>query len=236
MVAINVHYAVGLAVMLFGSLVFLRAFLVDARNRTYHALLLGVGAVAATAYVLMLLGVGFVTVNGNEVNLAKYGQWLLATPLLILYLGLLAGLDRDRIALLLVLDIVVMGSGLVGELLAGPALTYGTFAVGSAVYVVLVYMLTAGIREAVSDRPGAIVALFGKLRNLTLIIWTIYPVIWILSPAALGVIEPTMQALLYTYADLIAKVLFGAIALNSQTSLAQLPELDALSGFGPGAD
>ncbi|MBZ6494601.1 bacteriorhodopsin [Natrinema longum] len=234
MVAVNVHYTVGLAVMLLGTAVFVRAFVTDARNRTYHAILVGIAGIAAGAYVFMLLGIGFLTVEGNVVNLAKYGQWLLATPLLILYLGLLAGLDRGRIGLLIVLDVVVMGSGLVGELLAGPALTYGSFAVGSVAYIALIYMLTAGIREAVTDRPGAIVALFGKLRNLTLIIWTIYPVIWILSPAGLGVLEPTMQALLYTYADLIAKILFGAIALNSQTSLEQLPELDALSGFGVG--
>lgn len=236
MISANIHYAVGLAIMLLGTLVFVRAFIVDARNRTYHAILVGVGGIAAAAYVFMLLGIGFVTVDGNVINLPKYGQWLLATPLLVLYLGLLAGLGRGRIGLLIGLDVIVMGSGLVGELLSGPILTYGSFAVGSVAYIALIYMLTADITEAVSDRPGAIVALFSKLRNLTLIIWTIYPVIWILSPAALGVLEPTMQALLYTYADLIAKVLFGVVALNSQTSLEQLPELDALSGYGLGSN
>lgn len=231
MVSLTLYYVIGTVGMALGTAAFARAFLTDPRNRTYHALLVGIAGIATLAYVCMTLGIGEVQANGATVELARYVQWVFATPLIVVYLGLLAGINRRYIAALVVVDVLVMLAGLAAAFFTGPT-KWALFGVGSVLYVGLIYGLTARIREAVSARPTAVVALFEKLRNLTLIIWTFYPVLWILGPTGVGVVDLKMEVLLITYADFIAKVLFGVIALNSQTSLSKLPELDALSLSG----
>lgn len=227
---ITLYYLVGLAAMVVGTVAFARAFLKDARNRTYHALLVGIAGIAGLMYVLMALGVGRITVDGVPVELARYVQWLLATPLIVIYLGLLAGLGRRYVATLVVLDLGVMASGLAAALTTGVT-AWAFFAVGSVVYLPLIYGLTIGLTDSVATRPSPVVALFRKLRNLTIIIWTFYPILWLLAPTGVGVITREVEILLITYADVIAKVVFGFIALKSQASLARLPNLDAVSAL-----
>lgn len=217
-----------------GTLAFAYAFVTDPRNRVYHALLTAIAGIAFVAYVAMTFRVGITTPlgrpDGHVVDLARYAQWILATPLIVVYLGLLAGLERRYLVGLVAVDVVVMASGLVGSLVTG-VFSWVAFGVGAVAYLPLIYGLTVGIDRAVADRPAPVRALFGKLRNLTLIIWTFYPVLWVLAPSGLGVIDYTTEVVIITYADLIAKVGFGFIAMNSQRSLSELPELDALRSF-----
>ncbi len=226
---VSFYYAVGLLGMLAGTIAFGRAFLNDPRNRTYHALLVGIAGLAGLMYVFMGLGIGRITVDGTPVELARYAQWLLATPLIVIYLGLLAGLSRRYIGTLVVLDLVVMASGLGAALATDATSSWLLFGVGSVAYLPLIYGLTIGLTDSVAARPSPVVGLFRKLRNLTVIIWTFYPILWLLAPTGLGIITREVEILLITYADLIAKVVFGFIALRSQASLDRLPDLDAVS-------
>ena len=226
------YFLIGLVGMLIGTAAFARAFLTDPRNRTYHALLLGITGTASVMYVFLILGIGRITVDGAPVHIAQYGQWILATPLIVIYLGLLAGLSRRYIATLVVLDLIVMTTGLIAAVSADTVITWVFYGIGSIAYIPLIYGLTIGLTDAVATRPSPVVGLFRKLRNLTIIIWTFYPVLWILAPTGIGVITTEVEILLYVYADLIAKVGFGFIALRSQVSLSRLPELDAVSALG----
>lgn len=230
MEVITLYYLIGLAGMVVGTAAFARAFLKDARNRTYHALLVGIAGIAALMYAFMAVGIGRITVDGVPIELARYAQWLLATPLIVVYLGLLAGLSRRYIATLVVLDVAVMASGL-GAALSDGLTSWLFFAVGSVVYLPLIYGLTIGLTDSVATRPSPVVGLFRKLRNLTIIIWTFYPILWVLAPTGVGLISREVEILLITYADVIAKVVFGFIALRSQASLARLPNLDAVSAL-----
>lgn len=221
------YFAAGAVVMGFGTAFFAYMFATDARNRTYHALLTAIGAIAFAAYVLMSLEVATIAVDGRAVDLPRYGQWILATPLIVVYLGLLAGLSRRLLVTLVVLDLVVMLAGLAGALTTGLA-SWAAFAFGCVAYLPLIYGLTARIGKAVRARPSPVRALFEKLRNLTLIIWTFYPVVWALGPTGIGVIGGDIEVIVITYADFIAKIGFGVIALNGQRALSTLPRLDAL--------
>lgn len=223
----SVYFWLGTGGMGLGTAAFLWAFVTDARNRTYHAILAAIAGIAFLAYVAMSLRIGTVTVAGDTVDLARYVQWILATPLIVVYLGLLAGISRRFLGGLVVLDVLVMVAGLAGALTTGAA-KWGSFLLGSVVYVVLLYGLLGAIREAVADRPAPVRSLFAKLRNLTVVIWTFYPLVWLLGPPGLDLVSYEIEVLVITYADLIAKVGFGVIALNSQRALSNLPQLDAL--------
>jgi sensory rhodopsin len=213
-----------------GTLAFLRMFLVDARNRAYHGLLVGITGIATVAYALMALGVGVAGSPEAPVFLTRYADWAATTPLIILYLGLLAGLNRRSIAGLVAVDLVMIGAGTAAAMTDGLA-KWGLYAIGSLAFAVLVYALTTGIREAVSERPGAVRAMFGKLRTLTLVTWLLYPTVWLLGASGIAVLDPSIEVLVVTYADLISKVGFGFVAMNSQRSLAKLPKIESIGSF-----
>lgn len=228
MIAESTHFWLGALGTAAVTVAFLYAFATDPRNRTYHAILVGITGIASVAYVLMALGVGAVeAANGSTVYVVRYVDWLATTPLIVLYLGLVAGIRRRTMAVVVALDAVMIAMALGANFVEGGA-KYGLFVLATLVYAALMYYLVGGITSAVAARPPPVVALFEKLRNITVIIWSFYPVVWILGPAALGVLDPPTKVLLFTYLDFVSKALFGLIAMNSQRSLNQLPRLDAL--------
>jgi len=61
-----------------------------------------------------------------------------------------------------------------------------------------------------------------KLRNLTVVRWSIYPVVWLLGPFGLGLLLVETEAMVVTYLDLLANVGIVVIAVNGREALAVL--------------
>lgn len=230
----TLYFAVGAVLMWAGTLAFVYLRLQDAYDDRYYTIVTAVGAVAAVCYTAMALGVGSVTVRGTELYLARYVQWIVGTPLIVIYLGLLAGTDRRTIRALVALDVLAMLTTPAIVVLDGTA-QWAVFGLGTVLYAVLLYYLVAALERAAADRPAPVRELFRKLRNLTVVVWTFYPVVWVLGPFGVGVVGTTSEVLLITYLDVIAKIAFGFIAFNSNRAIDQLPDLDALRGLAESA-
>ncbi|MFC7057911.1 bacteriorhodopsin [Halovenus salina] len=50
------------------------------------------------------------------------------------------------------------------------------------------------------------------------VLWLIYPVIWMLAPVGLGLMQINTSGLVVAYLDIVSKVGFGLIALSGQLS------------------
>jgi sensory rhodopsin len=216
----------GTVIMALGTLGFGYIRLADPENSAFHNVITAVGAVATLAYLSLALDVGFVTVGTESIYLGRYLQWILGTPLIVLYLGMLADTDGTRLGALITVDVLAMVAA------TGTAVTTGTarwvmWVVGMVLYTVLIYGLLRTLGAAAEDQSTAVTALFTKLRNLTVVVWTFYPIAWLAGPLGLGVIDPFAEVLLVTYLDLAAKIGFGFIAANSKIAL------DRMSGTGP---
>jgi sensory rhodopsin len=66
------------------------------------------------------------------------------------------------------------------------------------------------------------VATFTTVRNLTVVVWTLYPIVWILAPTGLGLLLPDTQVLVLTYLDLVSKVGFVVVAVRGLQSVRSL--------------
>lgn len=224
------YFAAGGVATALGTVAFLYVRLVDEDNAAFHTVITAVAAVAAVAYTSMALGVGIVTVGSQTIFVGRYVQWLLGTPLIVLYLGMLAGAGRNRLVALMVVDVLSMGAALGAAVTTGTA-RWGVFAVGTALYAVLLYGLVSTLGDAAQGRSAPVVTLFEKLRNLTVVTWSFYPVVWLVGPLGLGVVDPFAEVLLITYLDVVAKVGFGFIAVNSRIAMAKMPRLDSLRAW-----
>lgn len=224
------YFAAGAVAMALGTVAFLYVRLVEDEHAAFHTVITAVAAVAALSYTSMALGLGLITVNGQTVYIGRYAQWILGTPLIVLYLGMLAGAERNRLLALIVVDVFAMTAALGAAVTTGTA-RWGMFAVGTVLYAVLLYGLLATLGRAAEGRSAPVVTLFEKLRNLTVVTWSFYPLVWLVGPLGLGVVDPFAEVLLITYLDVVAKVGFGFIAVNSRIAMANMPRLDSLRAW-----
>ena len=205
-------------------------FLTDAESRGYTAVLALVTGIAAVAYALMAQGYGSIAVGGNSVAIVRYTDWLVTTPLMVLYLALLSQPGRRAIGALVAVDVVVIVAG-VAATATGGVTQYLLFGVGTLAYLVLVWLLVRTLPRRASFASTRQESAFVTLRNLTVVVWTLYPVVWLLAPTGVGLLLPETQVLVFTYLDIVSKVGFVAVALRGMQDLAT-----AETELGVGAD
>jgi bacteriorhodopsin len=159
----------------------------------------------------MAIGEGHVKVgHGDEKRpfyYARYIDWALTTPLLLLDLLLLAGCDWTRIAFIIFLDLVMVITGLLGGLISS-SYKWGFFAFGCLAYVGILLELLGPVRAAATRVSSETGSLFDQLAYWTLGLWTAYPVVWGLAEGA-HIISLQTEIVLYAILDVSAKAIFG---------------------------
>lgn len=199
-------------------------------HATYYATLAGVTGVAALAYLAMALNVGTLSTTGGDLPVARYVDWLLTTPLLLLYLGLLARPPRRVLAGLIAVDVVIIAGGTAAVVTTG-TLSWALFGAAAAAYVALVYGLLVSLPRSASAEADRVRAVFGTLRNITVVLWTLYPVVWVLAPTGFGLLTTSTEMLLFVYLDVVSKVGFVVVAVAGADALDYLG-----AGTGSGAE
>jgi len=91
---------------------------------------------AGVSYVAMALGIGTVTVNGTEFVGFRYIDWIVTTPLLVGFVGYVAGASRRAIAGVMLADAMMIAVG-AAAVLADGTLKWALFAVSGGFHLVL---------------------------------------------------------------------------------------------------
>lgn len=208
--------AIGMAI---GTVLLAAGFrYVPRENWPRYSILVAVPAIAVGAYVLMVFDFGVLeTHRGDPLYAMRYVDWLLTTPLHVLYLGLLAGATMNTISRSLVLMAATIILGFLGALYA-PPFSWLLFAAGSVTFVGVVYYAYFDFDRAAVHRDETTLAIFRKLRAFLVVLWLVYPFVWIFSPFGLAIMNIETSALVLSYLDVVAKVGFGLIALSGQLS------------------
>ncbi|WP_277555090.1 bacteriorhodopsin [Halobaculum limi] len=215
----------GFAGMALGTVPPLWQLLVDSERRTHYLALAGITGIAALAYAGMALGIGTVTVDGRPLYGLRYADWLVTTLLLVGYLWLLADADRRTLGRVLALDAAVILLGIAAVVLPTP-IRFAAFAAGGVAFLALARDLIRTLPARAGTTDARRLATFAKLRNLTVVLWTLYPVVWLLGPAGLGLLFPSAEVLVFVYLDVVAKAGFVIIAVNWVAGVAGSADTD----------
>jgi sensory rhodopsin len=210
--------ALGAVGMALGTLPAMWGLRTDPDHRTEYLTLFGVTGIAAVAYTLMAFEVGTAAVSGTELSVARYVDWLLTTPLILLFLATLGNVERSAVLRLVVVDVALLLLGGVAVVLSGP-LQWVAFGGGVACFGVLVHDLYRRLPALASFPTERTRDLFVLLRNLTIVLWTLYPVVWLLAPTGVGLLTREMAMLVIAYLDLVSKAAFVALAVDGMDSL-----------------
>lgn len=187
---------------------------VPEENRGRYAILIAVPLIAVVAYALMALGIGGIGTDSGTVYIPRYVDWLVTTPMHILYIGLFAGVATNLLGRAVGLQALTILFGLGGALVASP-LNWILFAAGGLAFAVVVYDAFNNFDDAAARTlRDDQYALFRQLRAFLVVLWLVYPVIWVLGGPGLGFVDTETAALVVAYLDVVSKVGLGLIALN----------------------
>lgn len=111
----------------------------------------------------------------RSVYWARYVDWSITTPLLLLDLALLAGLSGANILVALVADVIMILGGLFAAFGKNSSQTWGWYIWACLAYLVIVYQLAFNGRTAVANKDSKTKTFYASIAGFTLILWTLYP-------------------------------------------------------------
>jgi sensory rhodopsin len=159
---------------------------------------------AGLSYVGMALGIGTVTIDGAELVGLRYVDWIVTTPLLVGFIGYVAGASRRAIGGVMIADALMIAFG-AAAVVTGGTLKWALFAASSLFHVSLFAYLYVVFPRGIPDDPMQ-KGLFSLLKNHVGLLWLAYPFVWLMGPAGIGFTTAVGAALTYAFLDVLAKV------------------------------
>jgi len=212
------------------------------QKRLFHILTTFITAFATLSYFAMATGSGnsFAHIIVKEAHKhvpdtvehvyrqvfwARYVDWTLTTPLLLLDLAFLAGLNGANILVAVVADLIMILTGLFAAYGNSAGQKWGWYAMACVAYIVIVYQLAIPGRRAVASKDGKTAKLFTAIAGFTVVIWTLYPIVWAVGDGARKW-SVDGEIIAYAVLDILAKPVFGFWLL-----FAHGKDITALDGF-----
>ncbi|KAI0911312.1 hypothetical protein F4824DRAFT_251921 [Ustulina deusta] len=154
----------------------------------------------------------------RQVFWARYIDWSLTTPLLLVDLSIIAGLNGASILVLIFADVVMILTGLFAALARDEAQGWGWYAFACVAYLTVIYQLAYKGRHAVSTKDNKTKAFFSAISLFTLLLWTIYPIVWGIADGA-RMVNVDGEIIAYAVLDIFAKPVFGFWLLLTHDSM-----------------
>lgn len=213
-------------IMLLSSVAFTGlAWNVPVSKRLFHILTTFITVFAAISYFAMATGDGngYTHIVVKEVHKhtpdtvehvyrqifwARYIDWSVTTPLLLLDLGFLAGMNGADLLIAIVADVIMVLTGLFAAFGSTDGQKWGWYAISCFAYLVILWQLVISGRRAVIGKDSSTGQLFASIGGFTLILWTLYPVVWAIGE---GTRKWSVDSEIVAYAilDVLAKPIFG---------------------------
>jgi bacteriorhodopsin len=190
----EIIFLIGLVIFTLTTITFL---LLKNRNREVASLNMIVNIVTIASYLLMMSGLFVITTtSGGVIYWTRWAFYAVSCSFLMVEISMLLGMDKTVKLEIIVFNTLVMITGLLASV-SEDIIKWLFFALSSLAYLYVLFQIT----KYRSDKKFivAFVAIF----------WSGFPLVWILSPAGIMLLNAFWTALLYLVLDIITKVYFG---------------------------
>ena len=226
----KIYFEIGTALMVLGAIAFLVMGSGDVPEKKHHYLMaFFIAAVAATSYLGMAIGEGSVEVHNaggaldHTLYYARYMDWSITTPLLLLSIGSLAVTHLHNrgtlLAGLIGADLLMIVTGLFGGLSTG-ANVYIWFGVSTGAFLAVLWLAWGALKREADQQTGGWGALYGRMTSILSVLWIAYPIVFLIGQEGLKMISSPLETLIFMVLDVTAKVIFGFVLLAGLKPLA----------------
>lgn len=216
-------FLVGFTIMSLASLAIYATGSKDPPSRHHTLLHAAVPFIAATAYLAMAFGIGtLVKLDDSTTYVARYLDWSVTTPILLSGLVLVAFHEKGRtgevggyLTAIIVLDVLMILTGLISSLAVVPAVKWIWYAWSCAAFLGVLYLLWGPLRAmAVSRGPGLGTAYTKNVGFLT-VVWFLYPIVFAIGPEGVRAITDPQSVWAILVLDVAAKVGYAFFAASN---------------------
>ncbi|CAO1616902.1 unnamed protein product [Sympodiomycopsis kandeliae] len=201
---------------------------VPKHQRAFVYLSAAITGTASIAYFAMASDLGGTPVtveflNGFDLNrtggryptrsiwYARYIDWTITTPLLLLELLLVSGLPLSNVFLTIFWDIVMIETGLIGSLVQSQY-KWGFYVFGCVAMFLVFYELYVTGYATAKKLDGGLGKTYITGTAMLSFLWFLYPIAWGLADGG-NQISPTGEMVFYGVLDLLAKPVFAMVHL-----------------------
>jgi len=240
------------AIMVASSGVFaLSSWNVPISRRVYYVITTLMSIIASLSYFAMASGHASTFVCNSvrnhgdgayhdvcrQVYWARYVDWALTMPLLVLDLSLLAGIDGGHTLMAVTANVIMVLTGMFSAFGAPhTAQKWGWFTISCISYVFVFWHVALHGTRMVAAKGAGVRKLFSSLGLFVFLLWTAYPIVWGVAAGAKKVSVDT-EIMTYAVLDTLAKTVFGLWLLMAHRGLAETNiDLDGYWSHGLAAD
>jgi len=213
------------AIMAVSSLAFMGlSFTKPREQRIFHYITAAITLVATIAYFSMGSNLGWTAIEVEYVRsdprvggimrqifYVRYIDWVVTTPLLLADLLLTCGLPTPTIFYTILMDEIMVITGLVGALVKSNY-KWGYFVFGMLAFLFVAYTVVFEGRAHARALGNDIAKVYTICGVWTIFLWFLYPIAWGISEGG-NVISSDGEAIFYGILDILAKPVFGALLL-----------------------
>jgi bacteriorhodopsin len=165
------------------------------------------------AYAAIALGQGRIQIGAEEVVYARYLDWVVTTPLLLLSLNLTGkytiSLEGTITGALLGSQVMMILTGLFAELSTSMDAKWFWYVAGCIALVLVLWIFWGPLLQKATLQGAAIREVYRKSATFLTVQWLAYPMVWMLGKPGLGIIDSTTTTVLFIILPIISKAGFG---------------------------
>lgn len=209
--------------MLFGTILFLYWATTGQPQNYHHYVTSAVITLwASMMYIVMAVGAGaaVITEPDGEARIfyyARYIDWTITTPLLLLGLAWVAlgsiGRNPQIVLGLVVADVAMILTGVLSGAWAG-GFKWFWFVISCIFFLAVLFLIWGPLQTAAQSGVSPEASLFYPLAVMLTVLWFAYPVVFLIGTEGIGAIPIGFEVFLYAVLDILAKVGFGIILVG----------------------
>jgi bacteriorhodopsin len=175
------------------------------------------------AYMAMALDQGKVVVQGQIAYYARYADWVVTTPLLLVALSLTAMFYLPKkkwtiVGALVAADVIMILCGLIGDLSPYP-IRYVYFGIGTAALLVIFFITWGPLLQIADSQGPELGRVYRRVAAYLTLFWVGYPLTWILGPSGVRLLGQDVDTVLFVMLPIFSKVGFSLLDLSELRKL-----------------
>jgi len=209
-----------LALLVTTVAVLFKAHGASAAKRKFYYINSYITGIATLAYFAMLSDQGWVAITGcRQFFYARFVDMGITTPLILLHLGTIAGVDSITITALMSSDVLMVYCAYMGAISVVATVKWFWFLFSVAFFIPIVYSLTRSFREAAtSSGHEAVHELYSRLAWITVVSWCFYPIVWLFS-VGFASFSVSLEVIAYALLDLVSKCVYTFVVIGNHEAL-----------------